>query len=50
MRYNLGIMVIAISIFDAFEFVASIISFDYVMFSWTLCSFPCFTLVVNIAP
>jgi hypothetical protein len=39
-----------IPIFEAFEFGASIIDLDYVIFSWTLCSFPCFTLVVNIAP
>jgi hypothetical protein len=38
-----------ISIFEAFESVTSIIAFDYVMFAWTLCSFPCFTLVVEIA-
>jgi hypothetical protein len=38
------------SIFEAFEFVASIIAFDCVTFTWTLCSFPCFTLVVDIAP
>jgi hypothetical protein len=37
-----------ISIFEAFEFVASITAFDYVTFAWTLCSFPCFTLVVDI--
>jgi hypothetical protein len=29
-----------ISIFEAFEFVASITAFDYVTFAWTLCSFP----------
>jgi hypothetical protein len=30
MRYKSGIMVSAISIFEAFEFVASITAFDYV--------------------
>jgi hypothetical protein len=50
MRYKSGIMVSAISIFEAFEFVASITAFDYVTISWTLCSLPCFTLVVDIVP
>jgi hypothetical protein len=50
MRYNLGIMVSVISIFKEFEFVTSITCFDYVTFYWTLFSFPCFTLVVDIAP
>jgi hypothetical protein len=50
MRYKSGIMVSVISIFEAFEFVTSITAFDYVMFAWTLCSLPCFTLVVDIAP
>jgi hypothetical protein len=35
MSYNPGIMVSFISIFEAFEFVASITAFDYVMFAWT---------------
>jgi hypothetical protein len=48
MRYKLGIMARVISIFESFEFVASIMDFDYVTFAWTLWSFPCFTLVVNI--
>jgi hypothetical protein len=39
-----------ISIIEAFEFVAYITSFDYVMFAWTLCSLPYFTLVVDIVP
>jgi hypothetical protein len=50
MRYKPDIVVSVISIFEAFEFVASITGFYYVIFSWTLCSFPCFTLVVDIAP
>jgi hypothetical protein len=51
MRYNkTGIMVSAISIFEAFELVSSITDFYYVMFAWTLCFVPCFTLVVDIAP
>jgi hypothetical protein len=37
-----------ISIFEAFEFVTSIIDFEYVTFAWTLCSLSCFTLVVDI--
>jgi hypothetical protein len=40
MRCRLGIMPSVISIFEAFEFVASITAFDYVTFAWTLCSFP----------
>jgi hypothetical protein len=43
-------MLSVISIFEAFEFVASITTFDYVMFAWTLCSLPHFTLVVELAP
>jgi hypothetical protein len=43
-------MVSIISIFEAFEFVTFINSFDYVMFAWKLCSFPCLTLVVDIVP
>jgi hypothetical protein len=39
-----------ISIFKAFEFVTTITAFDHVTFAWTLCSLPCFTLVVDIAP
>jgi hypothetical protein len=50
MRYKLGIMVSVISIFEAFEFVSFITSFDYVMFAWTLFSFPCFTFMADIAP
>jgi hypothetical protein len=46
----MGIMVSVISIFEAFEFVSFKIAFDYVAFSWKLLSFPCFTLVVEIAP
>jgi hypothetical protein len=49
-RYNRGIMVSVISIFEAFEFIASIIAFDYVMSAWTLCSLPCSTSMVDIAP
>jgi hypothetical protein len=43
-------MVSAISIFEAFEFVAFRTAFDYVTSAWTLCLLPCFTLVVDIAP
>jgi hypothetical protein len=50
MRYNPGIMLSVVSIFEAFEFIASIIAFDYVTFAWTLRTLPCFTLVVDIAP
>jgi hypothetical protein len=50
MRYKSRIVVSVISIFEAFEFVASIIAFDYVTFDWTLYSLHCFTLVVDIAP
>jgi hypothetical protein len=50
MRYKPGIMVSVISIFEAFEFVAFKIAFDYVTSAWKLCSLPCFTLVVDIAP
>jgi hypothetical protein len=39
-----------ILIFEVFEFVASITSFDYVIFAWKLCFLPYFTLVVDIAP
>jgi hypothetical protein len=39
-----------VSIFEAFEFVAFKIAFDYVTSAWKLCSFPYFTLVVDIAP
>jgi hypothetical protein len=37
-----------ISMFEAFEFVASITAFDYVLGHYSL--MPCFTLVVEIAP
>jgi hypothetical protein len=50
MRCKPCIMVSVISIFEAFEFVACIISFDYVTFAWALFSMPRFTLVVDIAP
>jgi hypothetical protein len=43
-------MVSLISIFEAFEFVASITSFDYVTFALTLFSLTCFSLEVDIAP
>jgi hypothetical protein len=36
-------------IFQAFEYVAFKVAFDYRTFSWKLCSFHCFTLVVDIA-
>jgi hypothetical protein len=45
-----GVMVSVISIFEAFESVAFKDAFDYVTFAWKLCSFPYFTLVVDIAP
>jgi hypothetical protein len=38
MRCKPGIMLTVISIFEAFEFVASITAFDYVRFACTLCS------------
>jgi hypothetical protein len=44
MRYKLGIMVSVISIFEAFEFVTSITTFDYVTFAWTLMLFALFHL------
>jgi hypothetical protein len=50
MRYKPGIMVSIISIFEAFEFVSVETSFNYVTSPWTLCSLPCFTLVVDIVP
>jgi hypothetical protein len=50
MRCKLGIILTVISIFEAFEFVASITAFDYVRFACTLCSLLHFTLVVSIAP
>jgi hypothetical protein len=37
-------MVSVISIFEAFEFVSSIIAFDYVTFAWTLCNVSLFLL------
>jgi hypothetical protein len=43
-------MVSVISIFEAFDFVAFEIDFDYVMYAWKLFYFPCFTLVVDIVP
>jgi hypothetical protein len=50
MRYKSGIMVSVISIFEAVEFVTSITAFDYVTFAWTLCTLPCFALVVDLRP
>jgi hypothetical protein len=39
-----------ISIFEAFEYVAFEVTFDYRMPAWKLCSLPGFTLVVDIVP
>jgi hypothetical protein len=50
MRYKPSVMVSVISIFEAFKYVAFKATFDYVTFSSKLCSFPCFTLVVDIVP
>jgi hypothetical protein len=50
MRYNPRIMMSVISIFEEFEFFSFKTTFDYIMFSWKLCSFPCFMLVVDIFP
>ena len=50
MRYKSSIMVSVISIFEEFEFVASITAFDYVTFDWTLCYFSCFTMWLTLFP
>jgi hypothetical protein len=50
MRYNPSITVSVISIFEAFEYVSFKAGFDYVTYSWKLCSFPCCILVVDIVP
>jgi hypothetical protein len=50
MRYKSGIVVSVTLIFQAFEYVAFKAAFDYRTFAWKLCSLPCFTLVVDIAP
>jgi hypothetical protein len=50
MRYNPGIMMSVISIFEAFKYFTFKSTFDYVTSAWKLCSLPCFTLVADIAP
>jgi hypothetical protein len=43
-------MVSIISIFKQFEYLVSYIVLDFMIYAWTLCLFPCFTLVVEIVP
>jgi hypothetical protein len=50
MRYKSGTVVSVTLILEAFEYVAFKSSFDYKTSSWKLCSFPRFTLVVDIVP
>jgi hypothetical protein len=50
MRYKSGIVVSVTFILEAFEYVAIKVAFDYRTSNWKLCSFPCFTLVVDIVP
>jgi hypothetical protein len=50
MRYKSGIVVSVTLILEAFEYVAFKVAFDYRTSAWKLCSFPCFTLVVDIVP
>jgi hypothetical protein len=50
MRYKSDIVVSVNLIFQEFDYVSFKATFDYITFSWKLCYFPFFTLVVDIAP
>jgi hypothetical protein len=50
MRYKSNIVVSVTLILEAFEYVAFKVAFNYRTSTWKLCSFPCFTLVVDIMP
>jgi hypothetical protein len=50
MRYKSSIVVSVTLILEAFEYVALKDALDYKTSACKLCSLPCFTLVVDIAP
>jgi hypothetical protein len=47
---QVSVMVNIISIPKSFDYAVSYIDLDFMTCAWTLCLFPCFTLVVDIVP